>query len=894
MKLILNFRDAVITQINNPGTEYLFEFDLSKMNKPRLSQDTRMYIESLNLPEFVDEVLGPERGQYRGYFELRCNNVDAGNNYDSEYGNTNNSIIFTSPLDGIKSFRNNNPMFISNFKVNQAFLTDKFVIHMKIYDHEGNPFVAGYNLITEMNQEINGDYINKLSTFSLKKQLYDNTKLISDNIEPQLKTEQLNNTLLAQEYNKSYHNLVTAVQNLITNPPSGQWNLRQQLKTEQMKDLLVTGGKTTNLLSYLLDDIFVRNENPYLAVKAEIDTFRTDFVNYNISLVKLEKLQKTFGEVNSSEQRVFYDVDGAFDNTSIHLKSQSKKVDYTVPVPSGTDKTGKIEIRHFNSVKEKQAFVSVFNIEPTDATDAHKLFKSDILEINPSEFETILPNPFEYIVVKATPKPPGKTDIKHSSIALTGPQINSMTYAIKIIRNGTSYDYELLDRPKNFINDTIIEIDGELLGGKTGVNNLKITIDNVYVPPTIVPYTDIEINETDKGTLKFDIDRDLTQRKYTFTKKTFTNSKNYKVGDEFTIEGTRLGGKTPDNDFKIQVTDVVQPERIIKIDQTEAYHIFVTEITPSNSTTTSSGTNYKFNIQAQDGKYYGIFDPAIDTSTGFAANDIIKIDGTKLTGESKTNDVEVIVKTVDSAGKIIDLDIDQAKNFKARFSSAFELEVKLTKDSPDYQVKYISGLNFIKDDRIVIDGTQLNSGTTNTNDLTLIVKSVTPDPDPAKIGNVAFNKINEFEPPIGVANFDAGNDGQVKTTKKVNNNPFIEVADGSFVKADTTILGTAVDIPAQTKPKLQITLNQDPIDGLAFLDTELTTARNDLNAAKATLVPARNRYQTTFGPSQEKKMKTMNMSLVLYDEVPEYTQASQDAIKGNTYSRNTNCQFKRI
>ena len=42
------------------------------------------------------------------------------------------------------------------------------------------------------------------------------------------------------------------------------------------------------------------------------------------------------------------------------------------------------------------------------------------------------------------------------------------------------------------------------------------------------------------------------------------------------------------------------------------------------------------------------------------------------------------------------------------------------------------------------------------------------------------------------------------------------------------------------------------------------------------------------------KIKCFNCSLVLYDEIPEYSQASKDAIAGNTYSRINGCQFKRI
>ena len=94
------------------------------MNKPRLSSCAM---------EFYFK--------YRDYFELRCNNIDSGD--DTEYGNTNNSIIYTSPLDGAESFRHKEPMFVSNFKINQAFLQDKVILPKKIYDHLGDPFYCG-------------------------------------------------------------------------------------------------------------------------------------------------------------------------------------------------------------------------------------------------------------------------------------------------------------------------------------------------------------------------------------------------------------------------------------------------------------------------------------------------------------------------------------------------------------------------------------------------------------------------------------------------------------------------------------------------------------------------------------------------------------------------------
>lgn len=56
MRINLNFKDATITRIS--PSEFRVVFDLSKMIKPRLSVDARMYIEHFNLPEFVDDKWG--------------------------------------------------------------------------------------------------------------------------------------------------------------------------------------------------------------------------------------------------------------------------------------------------------------------------------------------------------------------------------------------------------------------------------------------------------------------------------------------------------------------------------------------------------------------------------------------------------------------------------------------------------------------------------------------------------------------------------------------------------------------------------------------------------------------------------------------------------------------
>ena len=890
MKVTLNFRDAVITQFNNPGCEYRFEFDLSQMNKPRLSPDARMYIEAVNLPDFVDEVLGAERGKYRGYFELRCQNIDSGNNYDTEYGNTNNSIIYTAPLDDVKSFRNNDPMFISNFKVSQGFLADKFVLHMKIYDHLGEPFIRGSNLITELGQALTGDYVNKLSAFSAKKDLYDKTKPISDDLELQLNIEKGQNTLLYQQFQKELNELVLAVQTFIKSFKT--LTLRQRLRAEQMVILL--SSYNINLFSYLFDDLFTLTEHPYneTNIKAGIDAARIAFVSYNISILKLEKIKKTNDEVNSGESRVFYDVNAEFADKKIHLRSQTQKVNYEIPVAGSPTKTGTLQITNFNSVKAKQDFVSVFNIEPTDTSDANKLFKNEILIVDASNFQRIVPDTFEYSFSKHDAKVPTGTElILASSGAVKGP----LRYAIKVIRNGSTYDYELLDKELKTAGFEVgdkIKILGTFLGGALTANDIEITIDSVFIPQAQVDYSNIEISGTDKGKIIFDIRRTNTAGGYSILSENLTGSKNYNIGDSVVIPGIRLGGESPANDYNLQVNDVVLAERIINITQDEAVHVLpdVTITSTNSKTTSASGANYTFTVSTDDGKYDLNFEPTQDSSTGFAPGDIIEIDGKELGGESGTNDLKVKVDAVDAAAsnKITTISIDTSATYKGRFSPAFNFDIKLTKDSNKYEVTYNSGANFEKDDTIEIDGTQLNAGGSGIHDLTITLTGVKTDP------NVLFGNVIDKFAVSGTANFDTGDLGKIKALKEKDNNSFVEKADGSFTKAQTTLLGTPIDIAAQSTPVLNVTLNEDPINGLALIQSEMATAQADLDAAKGTLIPSTAQYQPTFGPTQKQKMRTMNMSLVLYDEVPEYTQASQDAIKGNTYSRIQNCQFKRI
>ena len=77
MRLNLNCRKAIITKIDIG--KYRLVFDISKIKKPRLATTARLYIEHLNLPEFVDDAWGPQNGSNRGHLELFCENLEEEN-----------------------------------------------------------------------------------------------------------------------------------------------------------------------------------------------------------------------------------------------------------------------------------------------------------------------------------------------------------------------------------------------------------------------------------------------------------------------------------------------------------------------------------------------------------------------------------------------------------------------------------------------------------------------------------------------------------------------------------------------------------------------------------------------------------------------------------------------
>ena len=92
-------------------------------------------------------------------------------------------------------------------------------------------------------------------------------------------------------------------------------------------------------------------------------------------------------------------------------------------------------------------------------------------------------------------------------------------------------------------------------------------------------------------------------------------------------------------------------------------------------------------------------------------------------------------------------------------------------------------------------------------------------------------------------------------------------------------------------PEIEITLTERLVSSIQSNKIAVDTAYAELITSKTAVVKSNDTAVTSI---DQDKLKNLNMTLVLYDEIPEYKQASGDAIVGNTYSRLVNNQFKRI
>jgi hypothetical protein len=883
MRINLNFKDAKIERMNE--SEFKIEFDLSKMIKPRLSQDARMYIEHFNLPEFIDEKFGRDKGDLRGYFELRTDNMDS-NDFDSEYGNTGNTILYTSPLTNFGTFTNNDPMHISNFKISQNFLRDKLVFILKVFDRNGDPFTLSVTVEEEIVHDVHHAHyktnINQLLV--LQKELEDANLQLNVFVQ-RLQTQKSAEAVALNLFHQKRDKLFLEINKILND---GRYQVNAKFKSEALKLLLQT--ETINLFTYLFEEFLPsrKGQSPYNIIEFDLKYFYEYWVFYKDSELKVRDTQTKIGNMNSINTNIWYDNTIEYQPNTINVKSESlKNIDYT----TAGGKIGKIDLDTYNSVEQKTTNISIVDITPDSGT-ANDLVVGDVLTIDNSNFNSVIPEKFEYYFVKSSSQAIPSVSLNNNA--------NSSRFSLKVVRDGNSYTHEFLTdiEAKGVAVGDQITIKGSALGGTDTTNDLVIEIDAKYVPPLTEKYefNDYkDVNHTDNGTIDIEIERDNSSLDYTETSKDLTKTQNFNIGDKITIDGSRVGGDSKTHDVSIEVKDVIMAETPYTVDDAKITQSIpkVTVDKNNSSPTDSSGTekasakDYQFEVFSENETYKLDFDSTKDASEGFVVGDLITISGTVLSGEDVTNDLIIEVTAVTN-GKIDSIQVESSGSYVARTAYLFKFEVIVRANDTNYDIKPVTSTTtrsrrfFEVGDVLKVSGDKLG-GVVGTHDLEFEITELVKD----------TNEVENIKIISGTALPETGNIGQIKlvditgTAKK-------DPDDGRFQTANTSKKsGTPIDITTVTLPDLKITLEKVEKKGITLIENEITSKYGDIASAKSSLNSIKTKYYLDLNTMQD-KFKCFNMSLVLYDEIPEYSQSSKDAIVGNTYSRINGCQFKRI
>ena len=638
-----------------------------------------------------------------------------------------------------------------------------------------------------------------------------------------------------------------------------------------------------------------------------------NYVNYIEAEYLYEKYASIVNQLDTSNDNVITQFQSdftPFENVLINKKTVQYQVFDSSTTPPTVAKSGDISISYFNSKLLSKQQVIINDLTESSGT----LSNGDVLIVEDTNFESSLAPQFTYHFVKDKDE-----STIPQGVVLSAPaaRATKQGFALRVIRNAdtNSYVYLFLDNEKNILTTQssgfaigdLITIEGDMLGGVTGTNDLIIEIKDIDPIPPDEDFT--------YGNFTFDSGRGLgtidfvitkpnnssskTDENYVLKSSTLSNSKNYVKGETFKILGNQLNGIDSTNDLTLTATEVWADITYAISDSGDAQHsIIPTTINQDTQNVViedSGGTEligsarpseFEIIVTSSNGQY----SVSIPKSKDFPTNSKVLIKGSVLTGVDGANDLQFVIPTVDSQGKIDDNAIIFAVSptplartpEKNDGSSGFNITVLqiLKKDKYDY-IFEPTGKGFVNGDIVSIEGNVIG-GTKTTNDLKIKIEQVDVDGKIEKTTDLVNTPV--------ILDHDYG---EIKTLDISGKGRFID-QKGQITNDDfhSTSL-TPVAIPANTT-KLEITLTDEPYRSKLSINTDYQAQEVIVNAKKDLLVDTTAILVSNIGKYQEQKLKCMNMSLVLYDEVPEYTQASQDAIKANTYSRLSNCQFKRI
>ena len=131
---------------------FVVKFDLSSIQNKVISQDTRLYVESVDMCDtrvmensgFFGGDASVMFGDIGSYLEIRSADIGNTSDWDSSQVrlNTNSTLIFHSPLKSISQTQNNDPMYRNNFKVSQNFLNGTLTLEFLFFNQIGAPWLV--------------------------------------------------------------------------------------------------------------------------------------------------------------------------------------------------------------------------------------------------------------------------------------------------------------------------------------------------------------------------------------------------------------------------------------------------------------------------------------------------------------------------------------------------------------------------------------------------------------------------------------------------------------------------------------------------------------------------------------------------------------------------------
>ena len=368
MKLTFNYKDATIDKIHD--YEYNITFNLSNVRNKVLSENARIFIESVNLCEFFDD---NTREQLNGHLELRCNAIGV-DEWDSSYDQHGMTLIYKSPLTNYQSFTNPNPMFMYNYKINRYFFNSNIVFKINFFDRDGDNFetVKSSQKTVIQNTEYT-NYQNKLAEIDNKENEIVQLKGVINRKESDQSLRETDQSNKQNLYLTALENLKNVVQ-AKRDRAQGLINDLSTNKGKWQEMLTTLSGTIENVINFLNEKNL--NDYPYVREQSLLNAFIVKLKDYMNATFALNQIIHLLDEkYTKSNGKFVVDFVGTVSDPSLYIEPSLTETTLTYTT-SGSALTGSVKIEYVQ-IRDK-FFVVINDIIP--ATDFPSVGETIIID----------------------------------------------------------------------------------------------------------------------------------------------------------------------------------------------------------------------------------------------------------------------------------------------------------------------------------------------------------------------------------------------------------------------------------------------------------------------------------------------------------------------------------